>query len=71
MNRRQRDALRQRARATGPVIRTALTCLSCGAEGEAYYREAPLMFRCDLCGKRAVVRDDEEPYPPAQDPLPM
>ena len=71
MNRKQRDALRRRARATGPVIHTARTCLACGAEGEAYYREAPLLLRCDLCGKRAVVRDDDEPYPPPAEPLPM
>ena len=72
MTRRQRDALRRRARdTTGPVFATELKCLSCGAEGVAVYREAPLILLCDICGKRAVVRDDEQPYPASPAALPM
>ena len=71
MNRRQREALARRAKdETGPVFRSPVKCLECGAEGEAFYREAPLTLRCDLCGKRAVVRDDDGPYPLAPEPLP-
>ena len=68
---RTRRALAQRAKATGPIHKSALTCLACGAERVATYREAPLLMKCDLCGKRAVVRDDDEPYPVGPDPLPM
>lgn len=72
MNKRQRDALARRARTTtGPVFRVDLECLACGAEGEAFFREAPEVFKCDLCGKRAVVRADAEPYPEPPEPLPM
>lgn len=72
MNKRQRDALRRRAQGqTGPIFRASVECLKCGAAGEAHYREAPEVLRCPECGKRAVVRADDGPYPEPPDALPM
>jgi predicted RNA-binding Zn-ribbon protein involved in translation (DUF1610 family) len=72
MDRKRQRALAARARAgIGPVSRQGLHCLACGDALEAVYRQAPERIQCPSCGKRAAVRDDDEPYPQAPDRLPM
>jgi ribosomal protein S27E len=71
MNRRQRDALARRARdETGPRFQSSVTCVECGEEATATYRKPPLAFVCPGCGRRAALRDDDQPYPPAAGGLP-
>lgn len=68
---RKRD-LRRRARlGVGEVVHSELVCLACGHEAEAWYRRPPEYFACPACGRRAAVRDEEQPYPPPPEPLTM
>lgn len=72
MNSRERKALARRARGeVGPIMRAEITCAACGFEGVAYYKRPPEAFRCGACGKRAALRDDNDPYPPPPEPLPV
>lgn len=57
----RRAELRRRARAgVGQRLRCAALCLGCGWQGEVEYARPAEVWRCPECGRRQVVRDEEE-----------
>jgi predicted RNA-binding Zn-ribbon protein involved in translation (DUF1610 family) len=57
----RRADLRRLARAnTGERIQSDVLCMACGWQGWIEYRIPRERWRCPACGKRDIVRDEDE-----------
>jgi predicted RNA-binding Zn-ribbon protein involved in translation (DUF1610 family) len=57
----RRHDLRRRAQAaTGEWMQSAALCLACGWQAVIAYKRPAEKWTCPECGKRELVRDDDE-----------